>query len=99
MPRVDQVTADQVRQVLLSAKARGADPATALDQAGLVDHPGKRRELRIDVIEALIYSTRGAPADHIIGGRMPRTLLDIKQEVIRYLEHVREGMIRNGAEK
>lgn len=96
MTRVDPVTADKVRQVLQSARARGADAAVALDQAGLLDYPGKRRQCRINAIDTLVQSTTSVSADVIFPNRLPRTPLDLKQEVIKYLEHVRDGLIRHG---
>lgn len=99
MRRVDQVTADQVRQVLLAARARGADPATALDQAGLLDHPGKQREAQIDFLGLLITSLDQINADLMGVTSVPKTPLDLKRWVMNYIKGIREGLIRNGAEK
>lgn len=96
MRRVDPVTADKVRQVLVSARARGADPATALDQAGLLDHPGKQREAQIDFLGLLITSLDQINADLMGATSVPKTPLDLKRWVMNYVKGIREGLIRNG---
>lgn len=96
MMRVDPVTADKVRAVLLSARARGADPAVALDQAGLLSYPDKDRDAQIGFLGLLIESLDQIPAD-IMGIReVPKTPLDLKRWLMNYVKGIRDGLIRNG---
>jgi hypothetical protein len=95
MRRVDPVTADKVRQVLVSARARGADPATALDQAGLLDHPGKQREAAINFMGLLIASLDQINADLMGITSVPKTPLDLKRWVMNYIKGIQEGLMRN----
>lgn len=99
MTRVDPVTADKVRQVLQSARARGADAAVALDQAGLLSYPGKERDAQIDFLGLLSQSLEQIPVDILGIKSVPRTPLDLKRWVISYIDGIRDGLIRNGDTK
>lgn len=96
MIRVDPVTADKVRQILVSARARGADVATALDQAGLLDYPGKAHQAQIDFLDLLIHSLDQIPTELMGVREVPKTPLDLKRWLMNYVTGIREGLIRNG---
>lgn len=100
MTRVDPVTADKVRQVLQSARARGADAAVALDQAGLLSYPDKDRDAQIGFLGLLIESLDQIPTELMGVRQVPKTPLDLKRWLMNYVKGIREGLIRNGnAEK
>ena len=95
MTRVDPVTADKVRQVLSSARARGADPAMALDQAHLLAYRRQELMVEIRVVERIINDLSAITADILPEHRARMTKLDMKQYILAFLESVREGLVRH----
>lgn len=93
--RVDPVTADKVRAVLISARARGADPAVALDQAHLLTYRSHEAMVEIRVIERIIKDLSEITADILPEHRARMTKLDLKQYILAFLESVREGLVRH----
>lgn len=97
--RIDPVTADEIRRILLSAKARGADQVMALDQAGMLTYPGKERDAQIEFLGLLSQSLDQISADLMGITGVPKTPLDLKRWVINYIDGIRDGLIRNDSTK
>lgn len=95
MSRVDPVTADRVRQVLTSARARGADPAMALDQAHLLTYRQREQMIEIRLIERLSRDIEALSADILPDHRARMTKLDMKQYLLKFLDQLQEAMMRN----
>lgn len=87
--RVDPVTADQVRQVLLNARAKGVDPVAELDRHGLLDYPAKRLTGAALLMESTVIElTTGATGGWVmkqIAQRNITTPHDMYTDLIHFL--------------
>lgn len=94
MPRIDPVTADRVRQVLLAARARGIDPVAALDQAGLLDYPAKQLVGAAILMEStVIEMTTGTTGTWILAQIARRNITtphDMYTDMIHFLRGIAE---------
>jgi restriction endonuclease Mrr len=92
MDRIDSDTADQVRRILILCRTRGQDPVTVLDKAGLLRHPTKIQSDRLATVEHMIDVAQLSVVSVIKFWEVPRTVLDLKYSIIRYLEHWKDKL-------
>jgi hypothetical protein len=99
MSRIDAEVASKIRQVIELARLRGVDPVHALDLAGMLRYPDKIFDDQVEFLGHLIEFTRKPPGELVSGERMPKSPLDLKNLVIKYLEAVKENFIREYTKK
>lgn len=86
MARIDPVTADTVRRIIMISRARGVDPVIPLDRAGLLQYPGARREYAAILLEEVIRELSSGPTGRMMNSLAMRTPLDMKVKIIEALE-------------
>lgn len=90
MTRVDPVTADQIRQILLASRSRGVDPVAILDRADLLDYRTKRQLWSALLVEQVVEELRngqlGMAFNARISGSTRHTPMDVKNELLQILE-------------
>lgn len=98
--RIDWLQAEQVRAVLMLCRSKGLDPVAALDRAALLRHKGTIYGDQLQLLDIMIALVQACPADELVNPtKAARTPLDIKHEILRYLEGFQKGFITRGTEK
>lgn len=94
--RADEGTLQQVRVVLASAMERGADPAEALDKAGLLMFNARTVHLQRAALRRLADVLDEIGVDQlaaVVESRMPLTALDTKRLIVKWINVTAEGML------
>lgn len=86
MARIDPVTADRIRQILLMSRSRGVDPVAILDRAGMLSYEAARREWGAILMDQVVAELNTGPLGLAINGRQFRTPMDMKREILEALE-------------
>lgn len=87
-PKADEVSLQQVRRVLAEAMGRGADPAEALDRAGLIMHPALANYVAQEALSELakvLDEIQVKQLAKVLGQRMPTSPLDTKRYIAEWI--------------
>lgn len=86
MARIDPVTADRIRDIILASRSRGVDPVAILDRAGMLNYEAARREWAAIIMDQVVAELNTGPMGMVLNGKILRTPLDMKREIIEVLE-------------
>ena len=91
-PALDQETLGKVHTVLATAQARGADPAFALQRAGLLWYPQREAQRIHHVLASMAEMLdRMSIRQLALGiGSEPATVLDTKNLIVKWLDRCAE---------
>lgn len=89
--RADEATLHRVRAVLAEAMSKGADPAEALNKAGLLWFAQREAQHRGDALRRaaqVLDEMQVAQVAEVTNSRMPLTALDTKRVVVKWLGQI-----------
>lgn len=86
MARIDPVTADRIRNIILASRSQGVDPVAILDRAGMLNYEAARREWAAIIMDQVVAELSIGPLGLAINGRQFRTPMDMKREILEALE-------------
>lgn len=89
--RADEATLQRTRMVLTEAMGKGADPAEALNKAGLLWFPQREAQHRGDALRRaaqVLDEMQVSQLAQVTNSRMPLTALDTKRVVVTWLGQI-----------
>lgn len=89
---MDIETAEKVRRVILLSRTRGIDPATMLDQAGLIDHPRKKMAYTAETLTLIIDMAGELTPTELGITSTAGTAMDMKNCMIAWLQEMRRSV-------
>lgn len=88
MIRIDPDTAIQIHAILERSRTRGTDPVAALDAAGLLLYPARRRYEQEAVLRTVLAVLATMTPTELGDGIVPATAADMKRCILEAIERM-----------